>query len=421
VSDVSLDRDFSIQKVSSVIQIVDRILGGIFPYRDSVSALTKIRDFFDELLTELKGIEPDQDPAIIQQYCREANSNIFFYKGFIGFLLRSSNLRNSFEAYAAIKGLADGLLDDPVKVVLSSEWSYSPFIYPVPSQELSDFILVGLPASESQNALILPLAGHELGHAIWRRSKVDKDFYKIIENKTVEVAASKWQKVEQIFRTGVGASDAATDIAARAVWQIAYTYAKRQVEEIFCDVVGVWLFGTSYLHSFRYLVAPSVGHHRSPYYPQLKARANYISRAAVKFKHHVPMSYQSSFSEREISNLAHVLVEVADIVSESFVDQLIHRVEAYCSVRGIGSPTDEGMREALSEFKSLVPLREYKSLGDVLNAAWNLRLDLIKWEIPGVDDTRKLYILNDLVYKSFEVREYYTLLKEHDARQQRHH
>ena len=74
------------------------------------------------------------------------------------------------------------------------------------------------------------------------------------------------------------------------------------------------------------------------------------------------------------------------------------------------------MEKALSEFRCLVPLREYNSIGDVLNAAWNLRLDLTNWTIPGVDNARKLYILNDLVYKSFEVREYYALLKEHDAR-----
>jgi hypothetical protein len=97
-------------------------------------------------------------------------------KRFLGLLLRSSNLRNAFEIYFPIKILSTELLEHNTCVVLSSEWEFSPFIYPVALDELPEFVFIGIPASECHNPLILPLAGHELGHVVWRRKGAEAEF-----------------------------------------------------------------------------------------------------------------------------------------------------------------------------------------------------------------------------------------------------
>src|SRR3546814_14740255 len=57
---------------------------------------------------------------------------------------------------------------------MSSEWKFVPFTYPMTLDWLPGFALVGGPAPESDNVLIVPLAGHEIGHSAWR-SKQLKD------------------------------------------------------------------------------------------------------------------------------------------------------------------------------------------------------------------------------------------------------
>ena len=57
------------------------------------------------------------------------------------------------------------------RLILSSEWTYQPQVYPE-KDFLPSYVLIGLPAPESSNPLLLPLAGHELGHSLWRANNV---------------------------------------------------------------------------------------------------------------------------------------------------------------------------------------------------------------------------------------------------------
>ena len=94
------------------------------------------------------------------------------YTPILGFILRSTNIRNAFEARGPLVRLAQKLLSKNTKLIVSSEWQYSPFVHP-PIQDLKNFVLIGLPAPESSNPLIIPLAGHELGHAVLRTGTVN--------------------------------------------------------------------------------------------------------------------------------------------------------------------------------------------------------------------------------------------------------
>src|SRR3546814_8743121 len=73
-----------------------------------------------------------------------------------------------------IKRLVETAVSPDARLIMSSEWKFVPFTYPMTLDWLPGFALVGGPAPESDNVLIVPLAGHEIGHSAWR-SKQLKD------------------------------------------------------------------------------------------------------------------------------------------------------------------------------------------------------------------------------------------------------
>jgi hypothetical protein len=419
-----LDKQFSRQKLCSTIDLIDKLSASKFPYDDSVDALQVIKVELDEVLREIEQVDSDANPNVIYHFCREGNSLIYFYMGFIGLLLRSSNVRNAFELYSSIKEIAERILRErDIKVVISSEWNFSPLIYPIPSKRLSRYIFVGLPASESQNALVIPLAGHELGHAIWRRSGLQTTYNKRIEARIISIFEKNWDSVEQIFRRGLKPKDVATHFAARAIWEQSLVYSKRQIEEVFCDLIGVWLFGTSYLHAFRYLAAPAIGDRRNELYPPMQARSEILVKAALEFSYPVPKGYIDSFNVSSSPSSTHpaavLLLHLADQTTATFVDELIHEVNAYLSrIRAIHKPTREGIQHALTYLDLVCAVPGAKTIADITNAAWQIRLDLASWNIPDISDDGKIPILSDLVFKSLEVDEYNRLVESH-ARKQR--
>jgi hypothetical protein len=282
----------------------------------------------------------------------------------------------------------------PQKVVISSEWNYVPFIYPLPTSLLKDFIFVGLPASESQNALLVPIAGHELGHAVWRRTKV-----------AVSLSSEVRKAVIEQVKTGNSVQDR---------WLPAYSYALRQAEEVFCDIIGLWLFGAGFLHAFRYLLAPDEGSRGSAYYPSTHDRAEFLTIAAARFGDAMDPDFVDLFPATATSTDPHLLI--ADAATRSLVHDLIDRAEAHCAGTMLQRPTTTGEASALTKLRAVSPVAEFGTIADVVNAAWSIRLSLDKWKIPGVDRTRKIYVLNDLVFKSFEVSEWKELSKSHGSK-----
>src|SRR5439155_22334513 len=142
---------------------------------DSKAALDQLRTLFERKLQRLEAFAPGSDLSIISQECRVTLLALYQYLPLLGFILRSTNVRNAFEAFGPFLRLAGDVLEPGIersqrktKLLLSSEWDYSPFTYPT-IPDLPKFLFIGLPAPESANPLLIPLAGHELGHAVWSR------------------------------------------------------------------------------------------------------------------------------------------------------------------------------------------------------------------------------------------------------------
>ena len=125
-------------------------------------------------LAVLQQFDDSSNPEVVKQQCALGLRALFIYLPLSGFILRSTNNRNAFEVHGPLLRLAGSILEPGVikkdfktRLLLSSEWDYSPLLALYPA--LPDFVLIGLPAPESANPLLLPLAGHELGHLVWMK------------------------------------------------------------------------------------------------------------------------------------------------------------------------------------------------------------------------------------------------------------
>jgi hypothetical protein len=154
--------DFTKQKLLCALAEVDRLRAGEFPQEHSHDCLLQIEQLFKAELDRLDSIETAASVPVKQATCLNANMVLSRFHALLGFVLRSTNVRNSFEIFDPILRMCQLLLGGDAKLVLSSEWMFSPFTLTQVFPELSGFVFIGIPASESGNALIVPSTGHEL-------------------------------------------------------------------------------------------------------------------------------------------------------------------------------------------------------------------------------------------------------------------
>lgn len=410
----SLDKSFCVQKIDSAIGLVDRLLDGEHPHDDSKLALQQLRAVYERdkqlLLSQDDSIANDT----LLEFCRRANVNLVRLKVFVGFLLRSTNIRNAFEFYFPIRLLASELIGKKAPVVLGSEWNFSPYTYPAALDELPDFIFIGIPASECQNPLILPLAGHELGHVIWRRKGGQKKFDPKIRITVLDLYRANWDEFKKYFGATADINQIDSDLFLQRIWAKSFELARSQLEELFCDSVGVYVFGQSFLHSFRYLLAPSLGQFRSVAYPRIRSRAKYMHAYAISLGMNAIAGFEESFSDSDqtFSQSDAFMLKMADEAVDKLHTDLPNLVEKYHGVAEkftTGRGEEEGARVCL---RALIPPSTVRSVAAIVNAAWDIRLTIDEWgiltNVENADQRRieKQRILTDLVLKTFEVYEF---------------
>jgi hypothetical protein len=263
--------DYSRQRYSAVLSEIERLKNCEFPYDQIRDALVTLEQFFLRQQTSLNKIKSSSSVTIAQNACGQSLGHLFNYTPFLGFILRSTNVRNAFEIYSPLLRLAKQLLGPDTKLLLSSEWDYSPYILTAP--DLPEFVLIGVPAFESSNPLVMALSGHELGHNAWSRNLLIRKFGADIDSEVLTALQGKYWAEFQSFQPSAKKSDLTTNMFVRPAWLPALAYSQRQLEELFCDAMGLRLFGEAFLHSFAYLLSPSVQGERFPYYPSVPRRA----------------------------------------------------------------------------------------------------------------------------------------------------
>jgi hypothetical protein len=78
-----------------------------------------------------------------------------------------------------------------------------------------------------------------------------------------------------VFKVTYDPGELLQNLFLRSIWYESFKLASRQAEELFCDLLGLRLFGEGFLYSFIYVISPHLGD-RVPHYPPLAARVSVL-------------------------------------------------------------------------------------------------------------------------------------------------
>jgi hypothetical protein len=403
--------EYSKRRLNAFLEEIERLKSSEFPYLHSEHALGLIESHFSGYLTQLKKHGPKSNPATVRAACAAELTGLFEYLPLLGFILRSTNPRNAFEVYGPLLRLAREIVKPTVKLIISSEWDYSPLTY-LGITHLPDYVLIGLPAHESGNPLLLPLAGHELGHSVWVAEDLETKFGPLIDAKVVGDIKMRWTEYSPLFPEVTDPRVLDTDFFAQLTWSPAAAWAIKQAEETFCDFVGLWIFGESYLHAFAYLLAPKQLWVRPVLYPNLAERVDNLTTAAADYGIAVPTDYKGEFEDLKTSfdKQQEFLLSLADAASSAVTDQLQTEVQKILTSRLKNTRNKAKVDEIFQDFEIVAPATNAGSIADILNAGWRAFHDDNLWkEVPQIQS--KEATLNELILKSLQVYEYEQLLK----------
>ncbi len=193
---------------------------------------------------------------------------------------------------------------------------------------------------------------------------------------------------------------------------------ERICEEIFCDFMGIRIFGDAYLCAFKYLVSPNVGVTDLECYPALDDRAAYMGYARLGVRTlnlQVPHAFSRWFAEPTddeqgdedrltYSKSERYLLGESHKVARRLLPDILDLVQQECCLAKLPVPDIEHAECVYRRLRSGVPAEEIRKrgVGDIINGGWMAFLDPALW--AGND--RKFENINQLVFKSLEVMEF---------------
>ncbi len=397
------------QKVRNIQRTIDSLLDGDFPLAAGRKALEKLRLIFRNLDEKLDRAHRVDDGAAERQYAQLVNLKVYQTLPILGFILRSTNVRNAFELLDPLQQIASKALQGKPQLLLSSEWDYVPFAYPQNLDDLRSFILIGMPASESSSALLIPLAGHELGHAVWRNRGIGGGVSARVQERCIELYNADRNAG---FRKHFPSYDP-NDILAKELFPeaiaLSVRYAAFQAEELFCDMFAYALFGESFLYAFSYILAPGSGRVAGSKYPSHRTRINVLTQIASNERVDVPRIEALQFADELPRNdpQERYIVRIAETTVAEIIPSLWERVKQIVSEEQICRPEDERAQKHLTEFRLGIPAHSPKCIGDVINAGWKFYKELQRTCKPKADiSPATVDALNEMVLKTIEVLEF---------------
>ncbi len=396
------------RRYSSAIAEIERLKQSEFPYAHIREALFQLEKVFHDQLAQLNKLTPKSTPMIAKNACSQSLTYLFNYTPFLGFILRATNVRNAFELYAPVMRLARRLLGPDTKLLLSSEWEYSPFVY-LPTTDLPKCVLIGVPAFESANPLLVPLAGHELGHNVWSQQGLGTKYESVLRANVLSAVGGHFWAEFQTYCPGATLTNLTSDMFVQQAWLPALTFAKRQLEEVFCDMMGLRLFAEAYLHAFAYLLSPCLPGERTPFYPTIRSRVEYMTRSAPALGVNVPAGYVDLFEAQPSpsSPVTNLLVSVSDSVVGAQVDAVTDEAKQFADGKAVPTRLQANIDAIVRDFRMVIPADGKINLTDVVNAGWILLHDPDLWRnIPQIRPEGRTRILYDLVLKSCDVGEF---------------
>jgi hypothetical protein len=344
----------------------------------------------------------------------------------LGFILRSTNVRNAFEVHGPLLRLSRKLLArNGLKLILSSEWFASPVNLLSPRVLSDDYILIGQPATESSNPFVIPLAGHELGHSVWAIEGLEKEYKSLIQGAVIEAVVKHWVDYKTAFQPTWTLEEAHKhDLIAISDLAPPIRWCTAQVEEMFCDATGIAIFGEAYLRAFAYQLATLQHTGRSAGYPPMLDRVKSHLSVASHLKVPVPDGYQSWFikeaGEYGLTPQTALYLKIADEAREAITGNIrtraveivrtgnvltreVLKIKAEKSGKPDAYPHDD-IERCVKEFKRFTPCERSHSLSDIVNAAWRA-LEIDQFFPDSEHESDKFSHLSDIVLKSIEIHE----------------
>lgn len=394
-------------KIKLLENQIANIRSGGFPHEHSRKALFQLEQELHTDLFVLNQAEKSDNERFTRDACLEIQRHLYEYLPIVGFLLRSTNVRNAFEFHDPLVDLGRKLLQTNHNIIFSSEWEFSPFTYR-PFGCLKDFVLVGLPASESASPLILPTSGHEIGHHVWR-------IYDVAADVNEEVSAS----IEKYRKNNAPPTDRIKQLLDDIANPEALVWEKQKIflqcEELFCDYVGVWVFGSAFLNAFHYLLSPAPQASASPAYPPLKFRSETLVKALSKFYKEKPPSnlvadFSHSFLPYQIPGDPVEVKYTLELINHcvfSIQDAILDRTEQILRSNDVPKVRFSEAKRIYCQFRDfLIPASDCDNIAEIISAGWMARADANMWsKMPNIVE-QKYRILDDLILKSIEVMEF---------------
>lgn len=412
---------FARQRLVAFQEELARLQRMEFPYPAAEEALGKIKEVSVQHAEMLNMLGADSDLNTVNQVCEQQLTDLWDYLPFLGFIIRSTNVRNAFEIYVPLQRLAWRVLGSHVQLLLSSEWDYSPFVY-TQDPLLRGFVFIGIPAHESSNPLVAPLAGHEMGHALWAEVVEQSLWHPAFLSRLKASILAKireperWGKFRKLHPDILKQEDLDTELFATAAWAPAFAWAQRQSEEYFCDFVGLRLFGESFLFAFAHLLFPVLGGKRALHYPNMMRRVRFQLEAAQKYGISPPKEYESWFKDRDEPSdddrQEKFLVELADSAADELAPQLIAHADSLLRQPGLPDwSTKEAhaqhaatVQRIYNDFYDVAPAEKAGHMAHILNAGWKAAMN----NIPQIPEHSPQEVLGELILKSLEVLEFET-------------
>lgn len=401
--------EFAKSKIQGVLDTLEELKALDFPFVHAIEALSELERNFADIKNTLNSLGPNNTPLIVQTTCQRALDTLAQQLPAIGFVARSTEVSGPVEFHGPFLRIVRQAINQNTRLVISSEWDFSPytFIFPELFRE-HQFVLVGLPVSESDNALITPLAGHELGHNIWEQERYDDALSgSVYENVKLLIEGKFWPDFKEQFRLQ-DKTQIEGDLFGISAWENAMAWALAQSQELFCDCIGLLLFREAYLYAFAYLVAPWGFERTERRYPSMHSRIEVMTKAAANYGINVPTGYSDIFLSPERYGDEDVLLAISDEATLALSDSLISLASSFVQQKSL-APDVTDTESISSAFKNGVPATGAKSVTGILIAGCNLRAQGQNPWIDGYPVTGDSKIwhntLNELLLKSLEVFE----------------
>ena len=401
------------RRIDAFIEQIDILAASSFPHEDGKQALAAIRTNCKELQAELV-LPPGIREDVIDRLCRALLDKVANFTDILGFILRSTNVRNPFELHFVVKKLVIKALGEDVSLLISSEWAYVPFTYPMNADQLPDSILIGTPAPESSNPLLIPLAGHEVGHSAWRVYACSPKY-----SATVIDAVKREFESNEKARLALLKAEPLGELGRDRVINRCAGHVMHQLEEVFCDLFGLYLFGHAFIAAFDYMLGPG-DHDRDLDYASDQQRMIILAEAARELGIQSDPAMSAHWAPAKPRRADIEKTEIIDAVTASMVKQI--QTDLFDKLRSLGiSPPDNDVIENVrTSFARGEPYPEQVELGEIISAGWLRIRELDIAPCPGADEEEQdrnrakgYKVLADLVLKTVEVAEYHDRIAGH--------